>query len=96
MLVAITVMLRTLAPKGKLAMANTVLAASSTENVGSGIIVPFACGIPELMLNFEPPTLLVISLDTLPKSICPHATLHALPSNAIHFVNPRTACFGAV
>ncbi|KAK1736521.1 electron transfer flavoprotein-ubiquinone oxidoreductase [Skeletonema marinoi] len=93
---AITVMFKTFAPKGKLAMAKTVLAASSTENVGSGITVPFACGMPDDMLNFEPPTAFVISEETFPKSICPQATLNALPSKAILFVNPRTACFDAV
>ena len=49
MWLAMTVIFSTLASSGSAAIANTVFAASSTRKVGSGITVPFACGIPALI-----------------------------------------------
>mmetsp|Transcript_4367 Transcript_4367/g.11412 ORF Transcript_4367/g.11412 Transcript_4367/m.11412 type:complete len:273 (+) Transcript_4367:168-986(+) len=89
MLVAITVMLSTLAESGRLAMYTTALATSSTAIIGSTTFCPCGCMIP---MRIGP----VISVEALPMSICEHAMLNGRPSRAHCFVRPVIACLVAV
>ena len=79
----------TLADSGNrtIAMKVSVTAASSMR--ASGRMLPSACGTPLAIFS-------VMSLATLPMSICPTAMSNARPSSAAARVRPVIACLVAV
>ena len=68
---------------------STAFATSSTFMVGSGAIVPLACGTP-LVIGAA------ISVSALPMSIWPQAMLNGRPSSDRDLVRPVMACFVTV
>src|ERR1700734_3373950 len=83
--VAITVMNKTLASRGKLAIKTTASATCFRSIRGSTFLLPSAWRMPEAMRS-------VISDAALPISIWLQAISNGLPSSEIHFVRPEMAC----
>ena len=67
------------------AMYMTVLATLDTSIVGSGAVVPLACGMPVFIFS-------VISVPALPISIWHTAMSYLRPSSEPDLVSPVTAC----
>jgi len=74
---------------GSFAICNTVSATCWGSKVASGRMLPSGCIAPSA-------NGLAKSVRAFPMSICVQLILYALPSNEVHLVSPRTACFDAV
>ena len=70
-------------------MYDTARPTSVTSKVGSGCMLPSACGTPPAMRA-------VMGVEALPMSIWPQAMPYARPSRAIDLVRPVMACLVAV
>src|SRR5205807_2825898 len=88
-LVAITVIVCTLASGVTVAMKTTARATFCTSIVGSITTSPFGCGTPRVMRW-------VISVSALPTSIWPHEMSYLRPSSEVDLVRPVTACLAVV